>query len=163
MSFKSVDEIEQFRFDDCQISRFELNDTGIGLELEALIVKSNNSQNANYTDSYAGTTYVRLVDGRIIDAVKDGYRYYDANDVLIREVADTALSEEEIKAFPKLCEGAYLYVLDKDKEENGMYYYTLGVEFADETDNTMADSYSLHIVFSKAVFEWEKYMNRVQS
>lgn len=163
MGFKSVDEIEQFQFDDCRISRFELTDAGISLELEALIVKSNNSQNTNYTDSYAGTTHVRLIDGKITDGVKDGYKYYDANDVLIREVSDTALSEEEIKAFPKLCEGAYLYTLEKDREENGLYYYNMGVEFVDETDNTMADSYSLHIVFSKAVFEWERYMNRVQS
>lgn len=163
MGFKSVDEIEQFQFDDCRISRFELTDAGISLELEALIVKSNNSQNTNYTDSYAGTTYVRLIDGKITDGVKDGYKYYDANDVLIREVPDTALSEEEIQAFPKLCEGAYLYVLEKDREENGLYYYNMGVEFVDETDNTTADSYSLHIVFSKAVFEWERYMNRVQS
>ena len=66
MGFKSVNEIEKFTFDDCVISSFKVNEAGIILVLEALIVDSNNSQNTNYTESYADTTTVRLLDGKII-------------------------------------------------------------------------------------------------
>ena len=103
MGFKSVNEIEKFTFDDCVISSFKVNEAGIILVLEALIVDSNNSQNTNYTESYADTTTVRLLDGKIISAKKDGYRYYDANEVLMEEVPDTVLSDVETENIIKIC------------------------------------------------------------
>jgi hypothetical protein len=174
MSFKSVDEIENFRFDDCQIASFKVESECIRLELEALIVKSNNSQNTNFTESYAGTVIARFMGGRILKGIKDGFKLYDANENLIKEVEDTKLDEEEIKSFPKLCEGAYLYRVDRadkdikdDEEKSGSaehhkQHYILSIEFADEEESAMGDSYQLDIVFDKAVFEWERYMNRVQ-
>ena len=56
MAYKSMDEIEQFRFDDCQIDSFRTIGQDLILEVEALIVRANNSQNTNYTESYADTT-----------------------------------------------------------------------------------------------------------
>ena len=47
MAYKSMDEIEQFRFDDCQIDSFRTIGQDLILEVEALIVRANNSQNTN--------------------------------------------------------------------------------------------------------------------
>ena len=80
MAYKSMDEIEQFRFDDCQIDSFRTIGQDLILEVEALIVRANNSQNTNYTESYADTTRISLHGGRLEKVVKDGYRYYEAND-----------------------------------------------------------------------------------
>ncbi len=163
MAFKSVNEIEGFRFDDCQISRFEVNEQGIRLELEALIVKADNSQNTNYTESYAATAEMNLCAGKLLQGIKDGYKYYDANDVLLSEVADTELSDEALHAFPKQCAGAYLYEMAKEDETENGYSYTLGIEFEDMEDHTVGDSYRLRVGFEKAVVTWERYLNRVQT
>lgn len=163
MGFKSVNEIEKFTFDDCVVQSFKVNEAGIILVLEALIVDSNNSQNTNYTESYADTTTVRLLEGKIISAKKDGYRYYDANEVLMEEVPDTVLNDEEIKNIINTCEGSYLYYIEKDVDnENDENIYNIGLEFIDEEDNTAADSYEIKISFSEAIFTWERYLNRVQ-
>ena len=163
MGFKSTNEIEKFTFDDCVISSFKVNDAGIILVLEALIVDSNNSQNTNYTESYADTTTVRLLDGKIISAKKDGYKYYDANDVLMEEVPDEILSEVETDNIIKTCEGAYLYYMEKDADnESSDNIYNIGLEFTDEEDNTAADSYEIKVSFKEAIFTWERYLNRVQ-
>ena len=162
MGFQSVNEIEQFNFDDCYVTEFEVSESQIDLLLEALIVRKNNSQNSNFTESYAATTGLKLSGGKIISGVKDGFKYYNADDVLIKEVPDEPLSEEQILEFPKLAVGAYLYQMEKEKEESGLYYYNMGFEFVDESDNTMGDSYRLLVSFEKAVFTWERYMNRVQ-
>lgn len=163
MDFKSVNEIEKFTFDDCVISSFKVNEAGIILVLEALIVDSNNSQNTNYTESYADTTTVRLLDGKIISAKKDGYRYYDANEVLMEEVPDTVLSDVETENIIKICEGAYLYYMEKDADnESSENIYNIGLEFTDEEDNTAADSYEIKVSFKEAIFAWERYLNRVQ-
>lgn len=158
MAFKSVDEIEQFRFDDCQISTFTVADQEIKLEVEALIVRTNNSQNTNYTESYAGTTKIRLVNGAVQKIIKDGYRYYDANDVLLSEVPDEELAEEECKQFPSRCQDAYLY--EMQKTETG---YRLGIEFEDAEDHTVGDSYQVLVSCDSVVCVWERYMNRVQN
>ena len=42
-----MDEIEQFRFDDCQIGSVRTIGQDLILEVEALIVRANNSQNTN--------------------------------------------------------------------------------------------------------------------
>lgn len=162
MAFQSINEIEKFSFEDCKISNFRVMENHIYMELEALIVKPDNSQNTNYTESYAATTTVKLAGGRILAGIKDGFKYYDANDVLIKEVPDEELNEEQLKVFTVKCEGAYLYALTKEKEEKDLCYYTMGVEFADEEDNTTADSYQLKLCFEKAVFSWDTYLNRVQ-
>lgn len=163
MSYISVNEIEKFAFDDCVLTEIKISETGINMVLEALIVKRNNSQNTNYTESYAGTTSVRLVNGELLECIKDGYKYYDANEVLKSEKPDYVLNEEETKALIPTLQGAYLYSFDKDKEENGKLHYTICVEFIDETENTMADSYRLNVSFDSAEFRWEHYMNRVQN
>ena len=92
VAYKSVDELEHFRFDDCQIDTFAVTENGVELMVEALIVRADNSQNTNYTESYAGTTKIRITDGKLIRCVRDGYKYYDANDVLQYEVPHYELS-----------------------------------------------------------------------
>lgn len=161
MKYKSINEIEKFSFEDCMISKFEVKEDMLCLELEALIVKPNNSQNTNYTESYAGTTTARFMGGKILSGVKDGYRYYNANDELIKETPDESLADEQIRALTKNCQGAYLFSMSMKEQKDNAYTYFMGIEFADE-ENTMLDSYQMEVTFEKAIFEWDFYMNRVQ-
>lgn len=163
MAFQSINELNQFRYDDCQICEMVIEPSQIKLTVEALIVARNNSQNTNFTESYADTTMIRLTEGCIVSGVKDGYKYYDANDVLLNEVADTPLTEEELAQFPKLCEGAYMYSVDKEEDVDGKNCYSFGFEFVDEAEQAMGDSYRLKIAFEKAIVTWDRYMNRVQN
>lgn len=162
MGFQSVNEIEKFSFENCRICKFQVEEQQVSMELEALIVKPDNSQNTNYTESYAGDTKVKLEQCSILSGIKDGYKYYDANDVLLKEVPDEALSQEQLTQLFASCSGAYLFSMEQLKKEDDKYYYEMSIEFQDEEDNTVADSYRLQICFTKAVFCWEQYLNRVQ-
>ncbi|MCR5736331.1 MAG: hypothetical protein K6G64_01615 [Eubacterium sp.] len=158
MKFKAVDEINHFSFQDCQVVEAEVSLEGIRFQVEALIVRPENSQNTNFTESYAGTTEIRFIGGTITSGVKDGFKYYNADDVLIKEIPDTVLSEDEVSALLKKIEGAYLYEV-KDEENE----YILALEFVDESDfNTASDSYTLKVKAEKVIVEWDFYMNRVQ-
>lgn len=160
MNYKSVDEINKFRFDDCRINSVKKTDKDIYIEVEALIVCADNSQNSNYTESYAGTAVIKFVSSDIKKCIRDGYKYYDANEVLISEVEDCILEKDEIPAFLNSCEGAYLCELKKNTSETDSY--DLGIEFEDSEDGTVSDSYSLVIVCEKIIVEWDQYLNRVQ-
>lgn len=162
MSFKATNEVENFYFDDCEVVAMKVGDNVINFTLEALIVRKSNSQNTNFTDSYAATTELLLSEARIVGIKKDGYKYYDANEVLQGEVPDTPLTEDEIKTFPKMCQGAYFYFMDKVEEKDGLFYYDIGIEFVDTEENTMGDSYTISVAFEKSEFSWDRYLNRVQ-
>ena len=164
MAFKSVNEISAFSFEDCMITKFEYKEKEVYMELEALIVKANNSQNTNYTESYAGPTQVRLQGAKVISGYQEGSKYYDANDVLLSEIPDRPFSKEELQDFLKTCEGNYLYCMEPVKEAEGSYEYSMGIEYAEDNDygSTVRDSFRLNSCFEKAIFEWDRYMNRVQ-
>lgn len=160
MGFQSVNELEQFSFQDAQIKDFKVSKGLISFELEAVIVKARNSQNANFTDSYAGTLSMRLLGGNIQKAVKEGYKYYDANDVLVEEIPDQPLSEEEIEALVKESKDYYLFDVVKVEDgqnTTGHFLYLFGLDADEET------SYWFQIEFDKSILEWERYMNRVQT
>jgi hypothetical protein len=164
MGYQSVNEVENFSFEDCQISSVQIGEEYLEFEVEALIIKPNNSQNKNYTESYAGTTKIRFQGGRLLSGIKDGYKYYDANEVLQSETPDEELTMEQLLAMLKRSSGAYLYGIQLRRQEDGTFYYTMGVEFVSEEayDTTPSDSYQLEVVCEQFTVSWESYMNRVQ-
>lgn len=166
MSFKSVDELFNFDFQDVVIKGVEIIPEGITFTVDALIVEPENTQNENFIKSYADTAKIRFSGGRIYSGVRDGYKRYDANDKLLSEVPDTSLSENEVKTVLEKSNGAYLYAVDRnDESKEDDFYYTISIEFPheEEFDTNATESYQIVIRFSKAIVTWEKYLNRVQN
>jgi len=153
--FKSIDETDKFSYEDCVLAGMEWAEDGILFEVEALIVRENNSQNSNFTESYAGPAVIKFVAGRITDVVRVGFKYYDADGQLLKTVPDENESplvwESLFKKFP----GNYLPALDK-----GDGVYTVEIEMSEE-DGTQGNSYLLNIEASGVVITWDKYLNRV--
>lgn len=164
VKFKSVNETDQFSFRDSQLFQLSLSGDPISMELEALIVLPGNTQNTNYTESYAGTVQLRFTDARLLSAVRDGYRYRDPDGKLLSETPDQPLSEEALVSLPSHCEGAYLYAIEELSELNGKRRCALAIELpqAEQYDTLITDSYHLILSYEKAIFEWDHYMNRVQ-
>lgn len=164
MGFQSVDEINHFSFEDCKIHSFQMGAEGIFLEVEALIVRPENSQNTNYTESYADVAQIRFQAGKIVSGLQEGYKYYDANDVLVNEIPDRSLDEREIKAFPKKCDGAYLFAVEPGETTEGLQHYALGFELEKEDvyGSEIADSFQFDVTCEKVIVNWDRYLNRVQ-
>ncbi len=154
--FKSINEINRFDFADCVLAGISNAEDGLVFSVEALIVKADNSQNTNYTDSYAGSTEIKLNNASIKEILKSGYKYYDANGKLLKEVSDEPVLKPEWGSLIKTFEGNYLP--DISLEGN---MYTVEVEMIDE-DGTQGNSYLLKVEAEGVTVTWEKYMNRVQ-
>lgn len=165
MTFKSTNEIFNFDFQDAVIDSFKIGEDAINMTLTGLIIEPENSQNDNFTKSYADTTKVKFANGKIISGFKDGYKRYDVNDKLLEEVPDKHLDIDEIKLILKNSKGAYLFAMDaNDDSSEELFSYTISFEFPnkDEYDNSVTNSYQVKITFTKSDFEWERYLNRVQ-
>lgn len=156
MAFVSKNELDKFSFADCVCSGFARDNSTIKLTLDALIVKANNSQNSNYTDSYADVTECTIEGVEILAVLKEGYTRYDADDNIIEEVNDEPVAPCDYAEIYKLIEGAYLSRFFKTKED-----YLLEFELADEV-GAMADSYEFRLTAKDIIFKWDRYLNRVQ-
>ncbi len=163
MKFKSINETEKFTYDDCQLFKLIDGEGMVTAELEALIVRPDNSQNSNYTNSYAGTVTATFADGRITGAVREGCRRFDANDVLIEEIPDKQLDDEQVELLKKEIDGAYLYEVRTSDLGDGRREAVLCLECPGE-DIAGTDSviFRIEIECGDIIFAWDKYMNRVQ-
>lgn len=153
--FKSINEIDKFRYDDCVINKMIIDELGITLSVNALIVRADNSQNANYTESYADTTKIELPGGSIDKVVRDGCRVYDANDVLLKEIPDEVVDINSEK-WDKYFEGQYLIGIRNADGE-----IVLEIEIYDAEGYGISDSFSVYIKCDDICMQWEKYLNRV--
>ena len=157
MAFRSENEVDKFIYDDCIITEAKVTEKGATFSLEALIVKARNSQNSNYTDSYAGDTTLYMENARIEKAVKEGYKYYDANDVLVEDHPDEEIDIKSIDWNDMLSK---VFLIGLEKEGDDTYY--MRIELPETDPSKLVDTYEITMKATSAVFTWDKYMNRVQ-
>ncbi|PNH20603.1 hypothetical protein B6K86_03845 [Lachnospiraceae bacterium] len=165
MKFQSINELPLFSFRDCVLERFEQLDSTIRLTVEALIVLPANSQNSCFTESYAGTSTIRLTNARLLSAVKEGFRRYNAEGVLWEESPDLPLSEAELAALLPQFTDCYLYEMVPEPSDSGTpSVYEIAIEFPPENpyDTVPTDSYRLRVCCDKAIVDWDFYRNRLQ-
>lgn len=165
MKFECTDELQNFSFEDCVIRQFEVTDHAITFLVEALIVKPTNSQNTNYTESYAGAAQIRLIGGKLLSGHKEGFRYFDAEDRFVSATPDETMSTEQLKEFPALCKDAYLFRMEEQSHKEGQRLLELSIEFPAEEEYAApndADSYVLSVAFEKVIIGWDQFLNRVQ-
>ena len=160
--FNSVNETDKFIYKDCVIVSREKSESGIVLTVEALIVKPDNSQNSNYTKSYAGTAEIVFENGAEISGVKDGYRKYDANDKIVEEVDDTVLDDLTLESILKSMKDMYLEGIEKIEGKDNEYVIFIEKPSEYEYDTSPCDSYQIKITCDKITVSWDKYLNRVE-
>jgi len=153
--FKSIDETDRFSYEDCVLTGMERAEDGLIFDVEALIVKENNSQNTNFTESYAGPTRIKFVGGKVIKLIKVGYKYYNADGLLIKSVPDELVPESEVSSLLETFPGNYLPYIGI-----GNACYDVEIEMTEE-DGTQGNSYIIVLDASSVIITWDKYLNRV--
>ena len=131
MIYKSINEIDKFAFDDCQVISFEIKGDKAVLELEALVVLEGNSQNDNCTKSYAGTTYMEIEAVSVEECVRIGYKKYDANNNLVEQEEDEKLGKNAIEKLMRIAtetEPAFLTLVSANTLADGSGLYSLEFE-----------------------------------
>ena len=184
--FISKNEADHFSYEDSVIKDVQITDDHISLQVDALIVEPQNSQNTNFQRSYADTATIFFENGKILKGVKEGYKRYDANDKLLEEVADQELNDEQLGTLLSGLKEQYLYDLkevdsekpadgvmeksDKNAADDesaadgnvGMHQYVLGIEMAtDDITGVDADSYQLLVSCGDMKVSWARYLNRI--
>lgn len=161
MSFVSINEIESFRYDDCYIIGRKDTESDMVLEVNALIVKGDNSQNANFTDSYADVAQIILKKGSIVKGIKDGIKRYDADGKLIEEIEDVILDNDNLSQLCNNLEGMYLQEIERVNDTDEYVIFT--ERASDEPYETFSsDTYQIKVHCDGITIRWDRYLNRVE-
>ncbi len=161
MSFVSINEIESFRYDDCYIIGRKDTESDMVLEVKALIVKGDNSQNANFTDSYADVAQIIFKKGSIVKGIKDGIKRYDADGKLIEEIEDVILDNDNLSQLCNNLEGMYLQEIERVNDTDDYVIFT--ERASDETYETFSsDTYQIKVHCDGITIRWDRYLNRVE-
>lgn len=155
MRFQTVNALNLFRFEEVTVKEIDLKNKVVTVIMDALIVKGNNPNNEEFVDRFADTANVRFQNARITEVVKEGYKYYDANDRLLEEEPDQPIPVMEYEALLKKCKDVYLFDIISLKEEEGAYEYQLGMDLNE------SDTYWITIGCTETIVEWEKFKNKV--
>ncbi len=161
MVYTSIDELNTFSFRDCEVVKYEEMNNRIAFDLEALIVLENNTQNTNFTKSYAGPANMEIINGSIAGATRIGFKRYNADNVLIEQEEDVILDEKdtrELIASFKVKDVVYLCSVVEKADSSG---YLLELEIPDN-DKIAPDMYELTVKGDSVRISWDKYMSRVQ-
>lgn len=161
MKFKCVDELNKFGYSDAEVSSVELSSGSLKIIAAGLISKYNNPCNNRYQDCYIAEGYIRFTEAEIIGFIKEGMKYYNANDVLINEVPDSIIEADEYAGIMSaMKDNCYMYgILDKGVNDNGNRVCEIGIDIEDEDGDS--ETYWIEITYDKAIIEWDRYAGRV--
>ncbi|MGN0131865.1 MAG: hypothetical protein ACI4AA_05450 [Lachnospiraceae bacterium] len=155
MRFQTINALHLFNFEEVTVKQLEAREDSVTVVMEALIVKGNNPNNEECVDRFADTANVRFLDGRIMKIIKEGYKYYDADNKLLEEKPDSTIPETEYESLLKQCKDVWLFDIVASGQEDDRYEYQLGIDLNEE------DTYWITIQCAETIVEWEKFKNKV--
>lgn len=158
MKYKCVNELDKFMFQDAEVKKMEFNPGLMAMVLLGVAARHNNPSNDTLVDRYLDDTEIRFKSPVITRFLLEGAKYYDANNVLQREVPDQDIPEDQYKEiFQKMQEDGKVFVVTPKPAKNG------GECCCEIAVDVEEDTYWVEVEFEKAVVEWEHFLNKVQA
>lgn len=158
MKYKCVNELDKFMFQDAEVKKMKFNQGLMTMVLLGVAARHNNPSNDTLVDRYLDDTEIRFKSPVITRFLLEGAKYYDANNVLQREVPDQDISENQYKEiFQKMQEDGKVFVVTPKPAKNG------GECCCEIAVDVEEDTYWVEVEFEKAVVEWEHFLNKVQA
>ncbi|MBU5479376.1 hypothetical protein KQI69_09175 [Eubacterium sp. MSJ-13] len=154
MNFRTVDEFENFDFDEAHISGIENRNGHVFLMLDNVMIKANNSCNRDIREMRTNDLVLKLQDGKITSFIKEGVKVYNADGVFQREIPDEIIPIEKYQeTFDMLIDKYMLEVIVKRDESSGENTYEFEIEYEEF-------SYLLVVKAAHDTEEWDRFMNK---
>ena len=155
MKFRTVDEFENFDFNEAHISGMEIRSGHVFFMLDNVMISAQNSCNRDVRDMRTNELVLKLQDGKIVSFVKEGVKVYNADGVFQREIPDeTVPAQKYQETFDKLLDKYMLEVTIKRDEASGENVYEFEIEYEEF-------SYLLVVKAAHDTEEWDKFMQKM--
>lgn len=156
MKYKCENELHTFNFKDFGISEIKLSDGKINIYTEGGVARYDNSCNETLEERYISECEIQMINCQIDKFVLEGGKYYNADDVLLKEVPDTVIEKDK-----------YQDTVNKFKEEGVIFFFSGKMEDGkyktEMAVDVESDTYWLNITSEKVIVGFDRFMNKVIS
>lgn len=149
MKYTTTDELEHFSFAEAYIADVQVTGGFFHMTLSNVTILPENSCNRDIREMRANDLVLKIEEPVIRSLVREGYKVYDANGVLMKncvdEVIDQAVWNETIRSF---ADGT-LYALKRD-----------GENYIFEIDAPNEEEYVLAVSGTHNTASWDRFLNK---
>lgn len=151
MKYQSIDALDEFSFGEAAIFDVDYCSSHLKLQLANVTILSSNTHNRDIMDMRTNDLILTFEDPEIVSIIEEGYKVYDANEVLIEEVPDKILSPEEYAALFSSLPEALIYSIEIFSKG----HCVINIDSTEETNG-----YRIELSFNHSVAEWDRFLKK---
>ncbi len=153
MKYKTVNEFHNFSFAETHISDIQITSGFFHMELDDVKIAPSNSCNRDIRQMRCNSLIFKLTDGHVVSLIADGYKVYDADGKLMREVPDIPVLEGEYLEVCKNFVDGSVYDIAREEKDNGEINYIFSIDDVEDA------SYTLVVAATGDTEEWDRFLN----
>lgn len=147
MRFFTENEWETFDFEEAHIAELRFGSGSFYMLLDNVKILEKNSCNRDVRTMRTNGLEFRISEPQIVAVIEEGYKIYNADGILQREIPDRAVKPEE---YAKVCEWLEDAVIDELRKEDDVYVIAASGE---------EHAYTFQVKGDGDSEEWERFMN----
>lgn len=160
MKYKCTNELHTLNFRDFTVTGVVINNGNLTISSDGGVARYDNSCNETLEERYISATEIQFLNYTIDKFFIEGAKYFDANDVLLKETPDIDVEKVAYESTLKSLKDGKIFFLNEKKSESSDNKYV--VELAVDIEETN-DTYWLIISTEKTVINFDRFMNRVMA
>ena len=154
MKYTTTNEFNQFEFEEAHISDIQIVEGRFYMLLDNVKILPDNSCNRDIRKMRTNELFFKVTNGTMTSLIEEGYKLYDANGKLTREIEDREVVASEYKEITDEFIDGMVYEVEKTiLEDKNQVQYRFVIDAANERTYTM-------IVHGDGdLEEWDRFLN----
>ena len=155
MKYKCENELNTLEFKEFNVDKITFNNNKLVLYTNCGIARYNNSCNETLEERYISETELSFLNCTINKFYIEGSKYFNPNDVLIKETPDCIIDSKDYNSNLKKLNGGIIYFISGKFDTEG-FNGEIAIDVEDDT-------YWIDIKCEKVIAGFDRFMNRVMN
>lgn len=147
MRFHTTNELENFMFEESYVGELRFGPESFYLSIDNVKILEKNSCNRDVRTMRTNGLELRIAEPKLEYVTREGYKLYNADGVLQKEVPDTSVDPSEYANLCRELAGGEIYSIKKDEK---LYRVTIQGE---------EQSYVIGVTGSGDTQDWDRFLN----
>ena len=154
MKYTTTNEFEQFEFGEAHISDIQIVEERFFLLLDNVKILPDNSCKRDIRKMRTNELFFKVTNGTMTSLIEEGYKLYDANGKLTREIEDRKVVASEYKEITDEFIDGMVYEVEKTiLEDKNQVQYRFVIDAANER------TYTMIVLGDGDLEEWDRFLN----
>lgn len=154
MKYTTTNEFNQFEFEEAHISDIQIVEGRFYMLLDNVKILPDNSCNRDIRKMRANELFFKVTNGTMTSLIEEGYKLYDANGKLTREIEDREVIASEYKEITDEFIDGMVYEVEKTiLEDKNQVQYRFVIDAANER------TYTMIVLGDGDLEEWDRFLN----